>query len=265
MSPAYSNVSDECTATFQPMQNISAFFNFTYCPPTSSAKRSLTSLLIVSRHSKLVTLNDTAYQVECQFSDGTVQAQLTVKPENFDFPASLQSTAELPHCEYSVDIGGDSKPSFIAPSASIGQTVVHNWQCGDASSLIFCMQVYNCTVDDGIRSNITLIDHRGCTLDESLLAPISYSTSSFSLRAFSSSKIFSFGSNQLIYRCNIRLTVKSPEKICPSIECVDIESSGEDPETLTPIMAVDKTLKTPTIDYTLSTNVTLPSKENGKH
>ena len=45
----------------------------------SSAKRSLTSLLIVSRHSKLVTLNDTAYQVECQFSDGTVQAQLTVK------------------------------------------------------------------------------------------------------------------------------------------------------------------------------------------
>ena len=46
---------------------------------------------------------------------------------------------------------------------------------------------------------------------------------------------------------------------------MDIESSGEDLETLTPNMVVDKILKTPTIDYTLSTNVTLPSKENGKH
>lgn len=66
-----------------------------------------------------------------------------------------------------------------------------------------------------IKADQILNSYDRCTLDESLLAPVSYSTSSFSLRAFSSSKIFSFGSNQLIYRCNIRLTVKSPEKTCP--------------------------------------------------
>ncbi|ULU03565.1 hypothetical protein L3Y34_016805 [Caenorhabditis briggsae] len=231
-----------CKADFstQPSQNISFEFGFDDCPSRRkrqiAAPRGMTmsSVLVVSYHGSIITHRDVAYQIDCFYREENSKVE-TMLAVNAPQPRSLSDAPKLPTCDYRVEVTGGkavaggvvtSSLSESAQVANVGDSVIHIWTCsGDTPSDIYCIQVYSCTAEDGGADNVQVVDENGCTTDGELLSPIKYKEGS--MRAAASSHAFKFVDNHIVYfKCNIRITMKSPTGECPVNNCSPEGSTG---------------------------------------
>uniref|UniRef100_A0A8R1E143 ZP domain-containing protein n=1 Tax=Caenorhabditis japonica TaxID=281687 RepID=A0A8R1E143_CAEJA len=231
-----------CKANFanQPSRNISFEFSFDECPSRRRRQiapprgMTMTSVLIVSYHGSIITHRDVAYQIDCFYREEHSQVQ-TLLNVSAPAPRILSDQPRLPTCDYHVEVAnGVSRGGVVtsslsegtSPVVTVGESVVHVWSCsGDAPSDIYCMQVYNCSADDGESDNILVVDSNGCTTDGELLSAIKYKGGA--MRAAAKSQAFKFADKQVVYfKCSIRMTVKSPTESCPVNNCTPDGPSG---------------------------------------
>ncbi|CAI2326861.1 unnamed protein product [Caenorhabditis sp. 36 PRJEB53466] len=195
----------------------------------------MSSVLVVSYHGAIITHRDVAYQIDCFYREEHSQVQ-TLLNVTAPRPRILSDEPKLPSCDYRVEVaGGVSRGGGVvtsslsdanAPVVTVGEAVVHVWTCsGDAPSDIYCMQVYNCSADDGDSDHVQVVDANGCTTDGELLSPIKYKGGS--MRAAASSQAFKFADKHVVYfKCSIRMSVKNPTEECPVNNCASSGTAG---------------------------------------
>ena len=96
--------------------------------------------------------------------------------------------------------------------------VYHKWTCDSETVDTFCMEVYGCTVDDGIGtpgSTLQLLDQDGCAVDKTLLDNVDYSAPNGDLMGGQETHVFKYADRpQLYFNCQIRIGVKEPGSDC---------------------------------------------------
>ncbi|CAB3411289.1 unnamed protein product [Caenorhabditis bovis] len=229
-----SSTKKSCKADFaeNPTKNISFQFSFDEC--SSRRKReisptrglTMSSVLFVSYHGKIITFRDIAYQINCFYREenNPIIAHLNVTEPK---PKILSEQPDMPICEYKVEVAsGSSKDGVVtssisgnSPVVSVGDPVVHVWSCsGESLTDVYCMKVRSCIAEDGDKEKIQVVDDNGCVVDDELISSIRYND--HHLRAVATSKAFKFADKHSIYfQCSIEFTVKSPTESCPVDNC----------------------------------------------
>lgn len=99
----------------------------------------------------------------------------------------------------------------------MGQTVYHKWVCDTPHDKLFCMKVAGCTVDDGSKDKVLLLDENGCAVDKYLLGNLEYTTD---LIAWREVHVFKYADRVVTYfQCQIEITLKEPNGLCPKPVC----------------------------------------------
>uniref|UniRef100_A0A0N5AQL7 ZP domain-containing protein n=1 Tax=Syphacia muris TaxID=451379 RepID=A0A0N5AQL7_9BILA len=193
--------------------------------------------VIISFHPQFVTKVDRAYRIQCFYmeADKTVSADLEIS----DITTLFYSvTVPMPI----LDGGPNGEPVRVA---LVGQQVYHKWTCDsetmkseqkigfpkfyddilfDITGDIFCALVHSCYVNDGNDNRIEILDLNGCATDKYLLNNLEYPTD---LMAGQEAHVYKYADKtQLYYQCQISITVKEVNGICPRPECPEPKGFG---------------------------------------
>uniref|UniRef100_A0AC34GEW4 ZP domain-containing protein n=1 Tax=Panagrolaimus sp. ES5 TaxID=591445 RepID=A0AC34GEW4_9BILA len=131
----------------------------------------------------------------------------------------------MPICRYELLDGGPYGPPIAF--ATVGQKIYHKWTCEPVTTdSSFCMIVHSCVVDSGLREFIDILDRRGCALDSMLLTNLEYSTD---LIAGQQTQVYKYADRDtLFFQCQISISAKSHNSICPRPDCINPPSEAED-------------------------------------
>uniref|UniRef100_A0AC34GEN5 ZP domain-containing protein n=1 Tax=Panagrolaimus sp. ES5 TaxID=591445 RepID=A0AC34GEN5_9BILA len=131
----------------------------------------------------------------------------------------------MPICRYELLDGGPYGPPIVF--ATVGQKIFHKWTCEPVTTdSSFCMIVHSCVVDSGLREFIDILDRRGCALDSMLLPNLEYSTD---LIAGQQTQVYKYADRDtLFFQCQISISAKSHNSICPRPDCINPPLEAED-------------------------------------
>lgn len=108
--------------------------------------------------------------------------------------------------------------------AMVGQPVYHSWICDSETVDTFCALVHSCFVDDGNGDTVQILNDEGCALDKYLLNNLEYPTD---LMAGQEAHVYKFADrSQLIYQCQITISIKEPNGECERPKCPEPEGFG---------------------------------------
>ncbi|CAI4232207.1 unnamed protein product [Auanema sp. JU1783] len=185
----------------------------------------MSAVMIISHHPKLVTYRDKAYNIECfyeQSDPSPVITDLNVSSNDNNI-IKMRAETTLPVCNYHVEMKSvkvDEAAKDKLSVITVGDEVVHIWTCSDDQpNNLYCMQVHSCRAEDDTNDSVPVVDARGCIMDTELLSSIQYTSA---LRASASSRVFKFADkNDIRFQCQIRLTVRKHHlnETCPIPDC----------------------------------------------
>ncbi|VDK44366.1 unnamed protein product [Anisakis simplex] len=177
--------------------------------------------VVISFHPQFLTKIDRAYRIECFYmeADKTVSTQIDVSEITTGFQTQ---NVPMPVCRYEILDG--SPAGEPVQFAIIGQQVYHKWTCDSETLDTFCAIVHSCVVDDGLGHSVEVLNEEGCAIDKYLLNNLEYPTD---LMAGQEAHVYKYADrSQLLYQCQISITIKEPGSECKRPECNDPQGFG---------------------------------------
>ncbi|XP_014673055.1 PREDICTED: cuticlin-1-like [Priapulus caudatus] len=162
------------------------------------------NVIVFQRHPMLVTGQDLAYRVHCNYALGekTVSSDVTVEMVQTTLLPS--AAPEMPSCELIILMGGPDG-RLVDGAVSLGTELTFMITMGPSE--VYGSVISNCIARDGMgMGEQMLIDADGCAVDEQIFGNLIYDPAN--KRTYSPFNAHKFPtSGQVYYQCDVRLCI----------------------------------------------------------
>ncbi|XP_014681049.1 PREDICTED: cuticlin-1-like [Priapulus caudatus] len=173
--------------------------------PEDSFVMEYNNVIVFQRHPMLVTRNDLAYRVHCNYELGekTVSNDVTVDMVPITQLASV--APNLPKCNLLIKVGDSPDGPLVSGAVPLGTTLT--FVIDMSISEVYGFTVSSCIARDGMgMGEQMIIDEDGCAVNTDIFDDLIYDPSNARVyRTFPAHKFAT--SMQVYYQCNVKLCI----------------------------------------------------------